>query len=121
MDAQGPRKGKKVQGRKALSFEILWEGLETIRNNLEIQKESSSHYTLKSNKGQRETSPSTRQVLSELKQNLTFVHSWFWGAFLPFLGDLSASLQGSSQGSQEACSFAGMENNPSRTITQKLV
>lgn len=68
MDTQGPRKGKKVQGRKALSFEILWEGLETIRNNLEIQKESSSHYTLKSNKEQREMSPSTGQVLSELKQ-----------------------------------------------------
>lgn len=67
MDAQGPRKGKKVQGRKALSFEILWEGLETIGNNLEIQKESFSHYTLKSNKWQRETSPSS-QILSELKQ-----------------------------------------------------
>lgn len=86
MDAQGPRKGKKVQGRKALSFEILWKGLETIRNNLEKQKESSSHYTLKSYMGQRETSPSTRQVLSELKQNLTFVHSWFWGPSCLFLG-----------------------------------
>lgn len=53
------------------------------------------------------------QILSELKQKQQTCSFLVLVTLLPLRGDLSESLPGSFQGSQEVNSFAGQEHNPS--------